>query len=168
MYSTTLDMYKWDRALRSESILPQAALKEMWTPIKNRYGYGWATMRSGEGANKRLEMSHDGGLAGFSSSITRFPEDDAVVIVLSNVDGAQAAAAGNALKAILYGEPFLPPTKVVGSAAALDRFVGDYEVEKQGIIRFSHTGEKLSLQTHGRSRSANFSSRCCVGFQDHL
>jgi CubicO group peptidase (beta-lactamase class C family) len=149
MYSTTLDMYKWDRALRGESVLPQAALKEMWTPVKNRYGYGWGIMQSGEGANKRLEVSHDGGLAGFSSSITRFPEDDAVVIVLSNVDGAQAAAAGNAFKAILYGESYLPPTKVAGSTAALNRYVGDYEVEKQGVIRFSRDDDKLSLQLMG-------------------
>jgi CubicO group peptidase (beta-lactamase class C family) len=146
MYSTTLDLYKWDRALRGDSILPQAALKEMWTPVRNRYGYGWAIIQSGEGAKKRLEVSHDGGLAGVSASITRFPEDDAVVIVLANIDGGQAAAAGNALKAIVYGEPYLPPAKVAGSTAALDRYVGDYEVEKQGVIRFSRQGQKLSLQ----------------------
>jgi CubicO group peptidase (beta-lactamase class C family) len=149
MYSTTLDLYKWDRALSGESVLPQAALKEMWTPVRNRYGYGWGIMQSGEGAKKRLEVSHDGGLAGFSSSITRFPEDDAVVIVLSNVDGAQATAAGNALKAISYGEPFLPPTKAAGSTAALARYLGDYEVEKQGIIQFSRGGDKVSLQLMG-------------------
>jgi hypothetical protein len=136
---------------------PKAALKEMWTPVKNRYGYGWGIMQSGEGAKRRLEVSHDGGLAGFSSSI-RFPEDDAVVIVLSNVDGAQAAAVGNALKAILYGEPFLPPTKVVGSTAALDRYVGDYEVEKQGIIHFSRQDDKLSLQLMGVPGQPTFSA----------
>lgn len=149
MYSTTLDMYKWDRALRGESVLPQAALKEMWTPVRNRYGYGWGIVQYGEGAKSRVELSHDGGLAGVSSSITRIPQDDVVVIVLANVDGGQAAAVGNALKAILYGESFLPPIRAAASRAALDRYVGDYEVEKQGIIRFSQEGDKLALQLLG-------------------
>jgi CubicO group peptidase (beta-lactamase class C family) len=149
MYSTTLDMYKWNRALQGESVLPKEALKEMWTPVRNRYGYGWGIVQYGEGAKMRLEMSHDGGLAGFSSSITRIPGDGAAVIVLANVDGGQASAVGNALKAILYGESYLTPAKAVGSAAGFDRYTGDYEVEKQGIIRFSRKDNQLSLQLMG-------------------
>ena len=61
MYSTTLDMYKWDRALRGESVLPRVALKEMWTPVRNRYGYGWGIQQSGEGAKNawRCGMTAD-------------------------------------------------------------------------------------------------------------
>jgi len=156
MYSTTLDLYKWDRALRGESVLPQAALTEMWTPVKNHYGYGWGIQQSGDGLTKHLELSHNGGLAGFSSSIIRFPEEDAVVIVLANIDGGQASAVGNALNAILHGEPFLVPTKVAGSAAALDRYLGDYEVEKQGIIRFSRMADQLSVQLMGAPGQPSF------------
>jgi D-alanyl-D-alanine carboxypeptidase len=146
MYSTTLDMYKWDRALYTDSVLPQAALKEMWTPVRDNYGYGWGVSQSGEGSKKRLELTHDGGIAGFSAHISRYPGDDAVVIVLANFDAAQAGAVGNALAAILYGESYLTPTKTAASSVSFERYVGDYEVEKQGVIRFSRKDEKLYLQ----------------------
>jgi len=50
----------------------------------------------------------------------------------------------------------LVPTKVAGSAAALDRYLGDYEVEKQGIIRFSRMADQLSVQLMGAPGQPSF------------
>ena len=41
LYSTAEDLYKWDRALYTEAILPRSALELMWTEVSSNYGYGW-------------------------------------------------------------------------------------------------------------------------------
>jgi hypothetical protein len=45
-----------------------------------------------------------GGINGFSSWIGRFPDDDAVVIALSDFEGANAGAVTKQLAAILFDE----------------------------------------------------------------
>jgi len=60
----------------------------MFTPVKNNYGYGVALSPM---ANHR-QIGHGGGINGFTSYIARFPDNDAVVIVLSNYINAAAVA----------------------------------------------------------------------------
>ena len=45
LYSTVLDLLKWDRALDSEKLVSRKSLDAMFTPFKNGYGYGWAINR---------------------------------------------------------------------------------------------------------------------------
>jgi CubicO group peptidase (beta-lactamase class C family) len=86
LYSTAEDMYRWDRALNSDQVLSAASRAAMFTPWVSdigdgaSYGYGWeiSTMA------RRPTIAHGGGIFGFASYMARFPEDDAVIIVLSN------------------------------------------------------------------------------------
>ena len=41
LYSTTLDLLKWDQALYTEKLVPRKSLDAMFTPHKDNYGYGW-------------------------------------------------------------------------------------------------------------------------------
>lgn len=148
MYSTVLDLYRWDRALYSDALLPLSSLKEMWTPVSDGYGYGWGIVQSGVGARKRLELTHDGGIDGFRSHISRFPEDRSVVIVLGNIEKPEAGSIGNALAAIIFGEPYAMPTKApsIVDLSAFDQYLGDYEVDKNGIVRVTRDEADLKVQ----------------------
>ncbi len=91
LLATARDMYKFDRALYDDSFLPRAAREKMFAPVgKNHYGLGWETQTW---RGKRV-VSHSGSINGFATEFMRFPDDDAVIIVLSNwqdVDAAQTA-----------------------------------------------------------------------------
>jgi len=99
LYSTVRDLYRWDRALYTDKVLKQASREKMWTPVKNNYAYGWAIGQS----HKHKQVAHGGGINGFSTFIARYPDDDAVVMVLSNNERANAGVIANGLTGILFG-----------------------------------------------------------------
>jgi CubicO group peptidase (beta-lactamase class C family) len=90
LYSTVLDLYKWDQALRSTAVLTRPSLQTAFTPGKLnwapgiQYGYGWGTAT----VAGRQAVGHGGGINGFSTVIWRAVEQDAVVIILSNREDA--------------------------------------------------------------------------------
>ncbi len=90
LYSTVLDLYKWDRALYTSQVLSTSSLQAAFTPNQFdwgpgiKYGYGWGiTEMHGHKA-----VGHGGGINGFSTVIWRAIEEDATAIVLSNTDAA--------------------------------------------------------------------------------
>lgn len=84
MYSTVEDLYKWDQALYTEQLLPQASLDLMFTAHQGDYGYGW-TINQGDWGKV---IAHNGNVPGFVSSISRYTDRKVTVIVLSNLDSA--------------------------------------------------------------------------------
>lgn len=85
LYSTLGDLYRWDRALKGNDILSESSKEAMYTPWVDTgqgaaYGYGW-DVGSTLG---HTSLVHGGGIFGFASYMARFPQDDAVIIVLSN------------------------------------------------------------------------------------
>jgi CubicO group peptidase (beta-lactamase class C family) len=84
-YSTVLDLYRWDRALRGEALLPSTARRQMFTPGKGDFGLGWK-MAQDEG---RRVAEHVGDINGFGAFIARWLDDDAVIIILTNIEGTK-------------------------------------------------------------------------------
>ena len=85
--STVKDMTKWDAALWTDRLLPQAALQEMWTPAhvargESTYGYGWNIRATG---GHRF-VGHNGEFIGTSTQIMRFLDDKLTIILLANRD----------------------------------------------------------------------------------
>ena len=99
LYSTVRDLYKWDRALYLEQVLSKASREQMFTPVKSDYGFGVMLASMFE----HKFVGHGGGINGFSTMISRFPDDDAVVIVLSNNVAGNAGAVAQALAGTLLG-----------------------------------------------------------------
>ena len=104
LYSTAEDIYRWDRALYSNQVLSETSRAAMFTPWVDdigdgaSYGYGWdiSTMAG------HPTTAHGGGIFGFASYLARFPEDDAVVIVLSNGIQMPPRRVAEELAAILF------------------------------------------------------------------
>lgn len=107
LYSTVEDLLIWDHALYTEKVLSKKSLDKAFTPFKNNYGLGWAITT----VFGRRMIAHGGGINGFSTSINRFPEDRALVVVLSNVQDSPTGPMARDLGAILYGEKYEIPRK---------------------------------------------------------
>jgi len=105
LYSTVEDLYTWDRALYTEKLVKKSTLEKIFTPFKGNYAYGWGI---GEKFNRNF-IGHGGGINGFVTNIGRFVDDDACVIVLSNVMNRLVGKIGDDLAAILFGEEYVIP-----------------------------------------------------------
>lgn len=85
-YFSVLDLAKWDAALQSDALLPQAQLALMWTPVKladgssKAYGFGWHT----DVLHGHQVVFHGGAWQGFKSFIVRFPKERVTFIFMAN------------------------------------------------------------------------------------
>ncbi len=98
LYSTVEDMYRWDQALYTEQLLPQALLDEMFTPVLAEYGYGWYI----QGHLGHRLINHSGLINGFSNYIARYPDDRLTVIVLSNMQTSASVSIGLYLAQMVF------------------------------------------------------------------
>ena len=122
LVSSVDDLAKWDAALYTDTLLPQAARDKMWTPYALRsgkstdYAFGWgvATLRG------TVSIEHGGGIFGFSTHALRIPDARVYVAVLCNSDAppANPAYVARRLAAIAIGKPF-PDRRDHGRAAVL-------------------------------------------------
>jgi CubicO group peptidase (beta-lactamase class C family) len=100
LYSTVEDLLLWDQALYTEQLVPNDALRTLFTPGKGGYGYGWFM---GEAYNHRY-AEHGGGIAGFRTQIFRYPEDKLTVIVLCNFEMANPHLISRTLAGMFFGQ----------------------------------------------------------------
>lgn len=154
LYSTTGDLLLWDQALYTEKLVSRKSLDEIFTPFKNGYGYGWGIGKRFD----RREISHGGGIYGFATDISRFPDDKVTVIVLSNVQGAPAGRISNDLSAIVFGAEYKIPkerAEIAVDAKVLEKYVGDYELAQPKIVLvFTLENGRLFAQLAGQSKFA--------------
>lgn len=154
LYSTVDDLYRWDRALYTEKVLPKSALEKMFTPFKDHYGYGWniATLFD------RKVTAHGGAINGFASFIARFPDDNTCIVVLANLQGAPSERIGRDLAAIVFGQPYDIPkerTAIKLPSKVMAGYTGTYQ---SGAFAFTVTMEDghLYLQPKGEGKAELF------------
>ncbi|WP_375755443.1 serine hydrolase [Corallococcus exercitus] len=126
LYSTVEDLYRWDRALYENKLLPEALKQKMFTPGLERYGFGVFVepLKLDDGKTELATIHHSGGINGFSSRIYRVPVGREVVILLDNTsrgDALKPLAAG--LFSVLHGIPPQPPRQGIREvlSATLDK-----------------------------------------------
>lgn len=151
LYSTVEDLYRWSQALASGVLLHPDTLKRMAVPVKAQYGHGWELYS----LHGHQAVAHSGGLPGYVSNFVRFPDDDTVVIILSNLGSAAVPQMTEALAAILFDAPYQLPTAhtyIQVDPAVLADYVGDYSVTYFGrtsILKFRLEGDKLVMNVMG-------------------
>ncbi|MEZ5427635.1 MAG: serine hydrolase [Pyrinomonadaceae bacterium] len=126
LYSTTEDLYLWHKALGSEKLLSHKSLEEMFTPIKDGYGFG-IVMESRNGIDFQ---THSGGIQGFSTNFARFPKEDAVVIVLSNRDFAPTDFIKTQMMKFIFDDKFELPEFIEMPEGGLKNFEGLYQTNE--------------------------------------
>lgn len=90
IYSSADDLLTWIRALHAGQIMSQDALDEMFSPGIHVFGEGKESVSFGLGwwqgeRNGHPVSAHAGMVPGFRCSVEYFSEDNAAVIVLSNL-----------------------------------------------------------------------------------
>jgi CubicO group peptidase (beta-lactamase class C family) len=101
LYSTVLDLYKWERSFYKDEILSKESKEKMFTFSMADYGYGWGKeLRKGG----RVSIGHNGIINGFSSIIHRFVDDNVIIIVLANIENFEVNELFNKIPAIFFNE----------------------------------------------------------------
>jgi CubicO group peptidase (beta-lactamase class C family) len=151
LYSTVEDLAKWDRALADQRLISKDSYVKMYTPVKNDYAYGWSvTTRSG-----RKEIGHGGGINGFATQITRYPEEKVCVVVLCNVLPLNPGKVAQNLAAITFGEEYkLPETRKVAKVdpKIYDAYVGRYQIGPDRFLTISRDGDRLMAQPTNQTK----------------
>jgi Beta-lactamase class C and other penicillin binding proteins len=151
LYSTVEDLYLWDRALYTEKLVKKATLEKMFTPIKSNYGYGWAI----EDQKGHKRISHGGGINGFGTQINRYVNDDACVIMLSNLVPSPVGKISNDLGTIAFGEKLETAkerTEVKVDPKIYDAYVGQYELAPAFILTITKEDDHLFGQATGQGK----------------
>jgi CubicO group peptidase (beta-lactamase class C family) len=151
LYSTIEDLYLWDRALYTEKLAKRATLEKIFTPFKNNYGYGWGI----DEKNGHKRISHNGGINGFTTQINRYVNDDACVIVLSNLTPGQVGKITNDLSAIALGEKpeeAKARTEIKLDPKVYDSYVGQYELTSGFTITVTKEEDRLFAQMTGQDK----------------
>jgi len=137
LYSTVLDLMKWDRALYGDAVLPQTTLERMWRIDAHRngqrplyhYGYGWENNRL---RDQRL-VEYDGNWQGFQAVMSRYVDKKLTIILLTNLSLCRTERLGHAVAGLVdpdlapYPEsiPDSDPGKTAEFKAFLDKVAKD-------------------------------------------
>jgi len=151
LYSTANDMAKWERSLRTETVLTNESIAKMYIPYKWRYGCGWEI----DTLYGHPTVSHGGMGGGYCSIIIRFVDDPFCVVVLSNSGDAfkQVSKIAYDLVAITFGAPLAKDTSnelVTVSTRLLEEYAGDYEVAPGITLSFRCRDGRMFTQGPGQ------------------
>lgn len=96
LLSSVADLARWDAALAAGTFLDPALVEEMWTPrlpptpadesLPFRMGWGWFVFDRWQDTPRRW-AGHNGGIKGFSSTLTHFFDPALTIGLLVNRDG---------------------------------------------------------------------------------
>ncbi|MET0625043.1 MAG: serine hydrolase [Pyrinomonadaceae bacterium] len=132
LYSTVRDLYVWDQALSAGKLISRKALDEMTKPQQANYGYGVFV----DDRFSLRRVSHAGDMPGFNSFIARYPEQNALVVVLSNYAGTNPLEVGGKLTNIYLNDKIVAPAVAGLDAELLKEYVGRYTVEAKASSNF--------------------------------
>ncbi len=106
VYSTVEDLYHWDQALSSHTLISQQVLDEAFTPYVpsqyagSSYGYGWFIAKAPSTGHRLIW--HDGRVDGFRTYNGLFLDDGITIIFLSNLSTLDELALAKQLEQIVF------------------------------------------------------------------
>ena len=155
LYSTTEDLLKWEQGLFGGKLLTAASLKAMTTPFKNNYAFGLEVDTTG---GHRV-IQHGGGIEGFNTIVSYYPEDQLSVIVLANVNGAAPGQIAPKLAAIARGETVTLASEreaITLDAKTLASYVGAYRLAPGVAMLVTLDGDQLMSKLGNQEALAIF------------
>lgn len=130
LLSTIEDMFKWHQALFSNKLLGKDLLAKSVIAYKlndgtqGDFGYGWfVNYVQVEGSPT---LAHSGGISGFNSLIMYLPEEDVLVVVLSNFQDAKVQEITTNIARLTIGKKLTDDVQIDNSV--LDQYKGKYEM----------------------------------------
>lgn len=151
LYSTALDLVKWDEALRAGKLLTPANYKRYFEPVMDNYAYGWMH-RTVDGVRM---IGHGGGINGFSTMILRVPEEKLVAVALANVLPSDAGKVAQDLILLALGKPAEKPKvrkEVKVAEEILKSYAGEYELAPAFVMTVTVENGMLYTQATGQQK----------------
>jgi CubicO group peptidase (beta-lactamase class C family) len=153
--TTTGDLHLWDIALQKNTVLSAAEHAKYeqgyvheTKALYPQYAYGWSFAKA---LNDHRKLSHVGGNSAYQSDFRRFPDDGAMIAIVSNSDAYSSIATANHLEESLYGKPFVEPPPVVPAAEAeLRRCAGVYQLPSGERIEVAAEKDRLAVTPQRR------------------
>jgi CubicO group peptidase (beta-lactamase class C family) len=180
LYSTVGDLYRWNEAIFNGQLLSESSLKAAFTPVKlndgseanalgAKYGYGWMLLE----VRGLKEIQHGGGFDGFNAHLTRYPEHNFTVAVLTNClpprppeEGSVGLVSAAGARAIAYiylwdrmeAMPIYEEDMTVAKDV-YDDYVGRYDYGTYGaILEVTREGDQLFAQMGSQPKVEIFPS----------
>jgi CubicO group peptidase (beta-lactamase class C family) len=149
--STVGDLLTWSAALRdgraAGQVFPRMASPDTLPGVRRlSYGYGLAT---GTSARHRV-IEHGGGINGFVSALSWYPDDSLDVAILVNTEGNLADQLGSQVASVAFGVPLRVALDLPIPDSIAQRVMGTYRSDSVQARIFS-AGGRLMLQLGGRS-----------------
>ena len=120
IYSTVEDLFLWDQALYTETLLPKKYMNLIFTKhipasFGGHYGYGWELTEKPIGNTSEMieTIGHSGTISGYCALFTRIPSSNSSIIFLNNTRRAFLNAMTTAITGILYNESYDFPLKPI-------------------------------------------------------
>ena len=141
LWTNTSDLAKFLKHLHTiysggDGILSAESVKELFTPVKNEYGFGFS-VREKEG---ELYVGHSGKNIGFSNDMAINLNTGEGYVILTDSDGAfpviediKRSIPGNG---VWSNRPQIVATRIEISASEMNHFVGDYSLKMKGRPSF--------------------------------
>ena len=166
LYSTVEDLYKWNEALFAGKVLQEKSMRAAFTPVVlnngekpagANYGYGWAI----ESYRGQDIIEHGGGLNGFISMLSRYPEEKVTVAILTNITPTEVNINSNIIaESILWEKMDKQNAPVVNSSVSEDvsKYVGRYNFQNAGVMTITAENNNLFAQLTGQPKFPIFPS----------
>jgi CubicO group peptidase (beta-lactamase class C family) len=141
MYSTVEDLFLFDKALHSRTILSNKSREMMEDTYFQRYGYGWFIYSSSEQIQNSKCLGHYGDINGYSNQVLRFPEKEVFISVLSNINITPADTIAKNIAKIVNGEDISIPERTIKYVDISEgaNIVGDYRLlDMEQVISVKH------------------------------
>jgi CubicO group peptidase (beta-lactamase class C family) len=145
LYSTTEDLLRWTQGLFGGRLVNSESLARMTTAFKGDYAFGLLVTSS----DGRKSFSHGGGIEGFNTYLTYWPDTKTTVAVLANVNGNAPTQLANQLGALAHGTEIRlssERTSIDLPRDNLERLVGAYELAPTATMRITVVGNQLQSQ----------------------
>lgn len=158
MYSTVEDLYKWDQALYTTSILPKQYMSLYFKPYipaygNSHYAYGWGVgyTKIGKSMDSIYEIGHGGGINGFNTNISRTTSNNSLIVLLNNTGGAPLNDMTTAIRGILHGKEYDMPKKSVADVVLT--VIEDKGIDA-GILQYNSIKDSESHSLSEREMNA--------------
>lgn len=108
LYSTTEDLFIWDKALKSSQLLTRELTNKMFTSNQDSYASGWMVSE----ILKRKCVHHFGDIGGFFNDFLRFVDEQVTIIFLSNMAVTPVMHLTQEIAKLIFGENVSLPLPV--------------------------------------------------------
>jgi CubicO group peptidase (beta-lactamase class C family) len=151
LYSTTEDLLRWEQGLFGGKLVAPASLEKMTTPFKSDYAYGLGVRT----VNGHKVIDHGGGIEGFNTQLSYYPDDKLTVVVLANLNGMAPSEIAPKLAALAHGEKVVLASErkeITVPEKILAEYVGTYELAPKINMMITVDGGQLISQVSGQGK----------------